>query len=75
MAQKTNITSTNTYVKPILSPNETAALLGVSIGTLANWRSQNVGPSYCKLGSKVVYRLDDIMAYIVAHRVFTRNSR
>ncbi|RHD71608.1 DNA-binding protein [Olsenella sp. AM30-3LB] len=72
MAQKTNITSTNTTKKPILSPADAAGLLGVTTGTLANWRSKGVGPSYCKLGSKIVYLLDDVMTYLMARRVVTR---
>lgn len=35
----------------------------VGRGTLANWRAQGKGPTFTKLGSRVVYRLADVLAY------------
>lgn len=35
----------------------------VSIGTLANWRAQGKGPTHTKVGSRVIYRIDDVEAY------------
>lgn len=32
-----------------LTPDELAAELGVTTGTLANWRSRGIGPEYLKL--------------------------
>lgn len=32
----------------------------VNKGTLANWRSQNRGPAYVKIGHRVVYPLDQV---------------
>ena len=74
MAQKARVTNTSTPVKPILSSDEAADLLSVGAGTLANWRSRGVGPAYCKLGHRVVYLLDDVMAYLAAHRVATSDE-
>ncbi len=31
-----------------LEPGDTARLLGVAIGTLANWRTQGIGPDFRK---------------------------
>jgi predicted DNA-binding transcriptional regulator AlpA len=51
-----------------LKPPEVAALLRVSVGTLANWRSQGIGPRYTKLSSApnaaVRYREADVDAYM-----------
>lgn len=32
-------------------------------GRLANWRSLGVGPSYVKVGARVIYRTVDVLAY------------
>lgn len=34
----------------LLTPNELAAMLGMSVRTLANWRSTGKGPPYLKIG-------------------------
>lgn len=45
---------------PNLTARATAVRLGVSVGTLANWRSARVGPSYLKIGSRVMYPVSEI---------------
>ena len=35
----------------------------VTKGTLANWRSNNKGPAFVKVGSRVRYPLDQVVAY------------
>lgn len=35
----------------------------VSVGTLANWRSEKRGPDYQKIGNKVVYPLAKVVAW------------
>lgn len=54
-----------------LSPQEVADMYGVKTCTLARWRCKKVGPRYAKLGSRVMYDIEDreyciknvIMAY------------
>ncbi|MEG3639312.1 helix-turn-helix transcriptional regulator [Magnetococcus sp. PR-3] len=43
---------------------------GISHRTLERWRHLNEGPSYIKIGGRVVYRLEDVEQYELAH---TRN--
>lgn len=46
---------------------ETARILHVSLGTLANWRSQHKGPRYIQTGAKhspVLYRAADIEKWL-----------
>lgn len=43
-----------------LSTHEAAERLGVTVGTLANWRSAGIGPAYLKIGSRVMYPLAQI---------------
>jgi len=40
----------------------------ISPRTLERWRWQKVGPSYLKVGGRVVYRLEDVLAYEAANR-------
>jgi predicted DNA-binding transcriptional regulator AlpA len=47
-----------------LNEQELAERLGISRKTLQKWRSLGIGPAYLKLGAKVVYRVEDIEAYI-----------
>jgi hypothetical protein len=35
--------------------------------TLERWRWQRIGPPYLKVGGRVVYRLEDIVAYEAAN--------
>lgn len=56
----------------VLKPEQAAAFLGVSIETLAQWRSQQRGPRYIKLENRLVrYRLAELEKYLVDHEVET----
>jgi hypothetical protein len=46
-----------------------ARFLGVSIQTIKNWRKQNIGPVYTKLGRIVRYRVLDLMHFAEARRI------
>lgn len=54
----------------LLTPAQAAEFLGVSLDTLAQWRSQRRGPSYIKLEGRLVrYRIAGLEKYIVEHSV------
>ena len=56
---------------------EAAALIGVSPRTLANWRTQGIGPAFVRVGtphSRTLYRLD-LRTWLDANRVETSASR
>ncbi|QIK79888.1 helix-turn-helix domain-containing protein [Sphingomonas piscis] len=38
-------------------------MLGKSQSTLANWRTLGIGPAWFKVGGRVYYRFDDLVAY------------
>jgi len=60
-----------------LSPEDVVKVypaLTNSTGVLANWRCQKVGPRYFKVGRKVVYKTDDIEAFLFRHPVLTSDS-
>lgn len=65
----------------LLTPNELAVMLGMSVRTLANWRSTGKGPPYLKIGveppegkqdrREVRYQRDVAERWALAHE-FTR---
>ena len=69
---------TNTHPRLSVSANEAAAMLGVSPRTLANWRTQGIGPAFVRIGavhSRTLYRLDDLKAWLDNNRVETSASK
>lgn len=61
-----------------VAANEAAAMLGVSPRTLANWRTQGIGPAFIRVGavhSRTLYRLDDLHAWLERNRVETSASK
>lgn len=53
----------------LLTTEELAEFLGVSAETLANERYLKRGFPYIKLGKRVRYRLNDVMAHLDANTV------
>lgn len=47
---------------------DAARILHLSQSTLAKLRLSGNGPVYCKLGRRVVYRLDDLTTWLAARR-------
>ena len=61
-----------------VSANEAAAMLGVSSRTLANWRTQGIGPAFVRVGavrSRTLYRIDDLNTWLDNNRVETSGSK
>ena len=54
-----------------LNTLQAAAYLGVKRGTLEVWRSLGKGPRYLKLGSRVVYEIEDLDSFAAARVVET----
>lgn len=57
-----------------MSTAQAAEYLGVSEGTLRNWRSADEGPDYAVLGVAVRYLAEDIDAWRQERMVRTRHS-
>ena len=57
-----------TEVHIVLSAEQVAKQLGLSISTLAKMRLSGDGPAYSKLGRRVVYRPADIDAWVTANQ-------
>jgi len=47
-----------------MTATEAATLLGLAPSTLAKLRLSGNGPIYCKLGRRVVYRREDLEAWL-----------
>ncbi len=56
-----------------LDVKETGAFLGICPRTLDNWRSQGRGPRYIRVGRRIVYRVEDLEAYLESRTVKTDN--
>ncbi len=48
----------------VVTASEAARLLGLSESTLAKLRLNGNGPTYCKLGRRVVYRTEDLNEWL-----------
>lgn len=48
---------------------------GVSVGTLRNWRTMKIGPSFVKIGKAVLYPIDELEAWDEKNRVACRASK
>ena len=46
-----------------LNQTELAARWTISARTLERWRWTGEGPAFLKIGGRVVYRLEDVLAY------------
>ena len=53
----------------LLSAERVSQLTGLSIDTLAQWRSQRRGLPYLKIGRSVRYDLNDVQDYLRGCRV------
>ena len=47
-----------------LTEDEAARLIRLRISTLQNWRHRGVGPEFCKVGSRVVYSREKLLAWM-----------
>jgi len=55
--------------RPLLTPKDVAELTGLSVETLAQWRSQKRGIPYLKVGRAVRYDPVDVQKHLEGCRV------
>ena len=60
-----------------LTPEEVAERYrgGVSLGTLRNWRTMRIGPTFLKIGKAILYPVSELDAWDEKNRVTCRASR
>jgi len=57
-----------------LNTDEAAEFLGVRPNTLEVWRTKKKGPKYSKIGSRVLYDVNDLEEYFASRSVHTRDT-
>jgi len=58
-----------------LNENQAAKYLSLqNRQTLANWRHMRKGPAYCRVGRRIIYRLEDLDRYLNTHRIDPESS-
>lgn len=57
-----------TDIPTVLSASDAARIVGLSTSTLAKLRLSGDGPAFCKLGRRVLYRTEDLAAWLAANR-------
>ncbi len=53
---------------PLLTPEEAAKWLRATTHSLERWRSAGGGPTFTKIGRRVVYSLADLEAWVARQR-------
>lgn len=51
---------------PWMTTEDASSYLSISSGTMHNWRSKGVGPTYRTVGRIVRYHRDDLDAFLMA---------
>lgn len=60
----------------LLTPTELSEQYRIPPATAAKWRWNGTGPAFVKMGSRVLYRVVDVEAWIAANlRTSTANER
>ncbi|WP_415714468.1 helix-turn-helix transcriptional regulator [Roseibium sp.] len=59
----------STQMPIVFTAEQVAEQLGLATSTLAKMRLSGAGPSYLKLGRRVVYRPEDIDSWLQENRV------
>jgi len=54
--------------EPLVTEDEAASLLRVSLTSVRRWRREGRGPVYRKIGRSVRYRREDLADFIAASR-------
>ena len=50
-----------------LNPHQLAQRWGLTYGTLERWRWRGTGPRFMKIGWRIKYRIEDVIAYEEGH--------
>lgn len=52
-----------------IDEKEVSKITGIAVQTLRNWRFQQKGPPYCKLGRMVRYGFDDLNRFMEENKI------
>lgn len=62
-SRKASIPRMSKAARLALDESELAARWGLSVKTLRRWRQEQLGPVFCKLGSRVTYLISEVEAF------------
>jgi predicted DNA-binding transcriptional regulator AlpA len=62
-------------IDELLSVREAAAVLGVSVQRMYNYRSEGLGPVAWKRGRRLVYPRSELLAYLARERAATTKGK
>jgi len=48
----------------LLTPVQAAARLGLRVSTLARWRWSGKGPPFHRIGGRIAYAMEDVIAFV-----------
>lgn len=51
----------------IMTPADTAVLIGVSSRTLSRWHQQRLGPPRIKVGRRILFRRERVLEWLIAN--------
>lgn len=53
----------------LLDETAAAQMLNLQPRTLTRWRWSGKGPTYCKIGGAIRYRISDLEAFVIKNRI------
>lgn len=62
------LTAVAEVLPPMADAKTLEELIGISHATLATWRHFGTGPHYLKLGGRVLYPREDVLAWLAGQR-------
>ena len=62
-AQRLSVPPDTSQVSIAFNEYELASRWGMSVMTLRRWRQEQLGPIFCKCGSRVIYLISEVEVY------------
>lgn len=67
-SRRTHVSMTNRMPFQLMSTEDLADFLGVSVRTVEDWRSDRKGPPHVRIGPRTVrYRSDEVLFWLSRH--------
>jgi len=57
--------------KLFVGEKEIAVMIGIAVPTLRSWRTRGGGPPFHKVGSRVLYRVEGVMAWLKGREAYS----
>lgn len=63
--------SIHELIEAAYNQQQAARYIGISTSLLKKKRLNGEGPAYCRVGNRVIYRKEDLDAFLIENRVVT----